>query len=124
MAGNSPAASVMPTPTASATITVRSREDAVGRRQLDTESAEQPLDRLRQEHAEAEADERGEEADDERLEDHRAEDLPPRGADRPQRRELARALGDGDREGVEDDERADEERDAGEDERGSSGRSP
>ena len=44
----------------------------------------------------------------------RAEHLAPRRADRPQRRELARPLRDGDREGVEDDERADEERDAGE----------
>ena len=42
------------------------------------------------------------------------ENLPPRRADRPQRRELARPLGDGDRERVEDDEGADEERDGGE----------
>ena len=54
------------------------------------------------------------EPDDERLEDHRAEDLPPRRADRPQGGELARPLRDGDREGVEDDEGADEEGDAGE----------
>ena len=40
--------------------------------------------------------------------------LAARGADRPQRRELARPLGDRDRERVEDDEGADEERDAGE----------
>ena len=53
------------------------------------------------------------EPDDERLEDHRAEDLAPRRADRPQRCELARTLRDRDREGVEDDERADEEGDAG-----------
>ena len=39
---------------------------------------------------------------------------PPRGAERPQQRELPRALRDGDRERVEDDERADEQRDAGE----------
>ncbi len=104
----------MPTPTASATIDRARREDAVRGRKLDTESAEQPLDPLRQEDAETEADERSEKPDDERLEDHGAEDLPPRRADRPQRGELARALGDRDREGVEDDERADEERDAGE----------
>ena len=91
-------------------------EHAVRRRQLDPEGAEEPFDPLRQEHTETEADERSEQPDDERLEDDRAENLPPRGADRPQRRELARALGDGDRERVEDDERADEERDAGEDE--------
>ncbi len=51
---------------------------------------------------------------DERLDDHRPEDLAARGADGSHRRELARALRDRDRERVEDDERADEERDAGE----------
>ena len=42
------------------------------------------------------------------------EHLPPRGAERAQRRELARALGDRDRERVRDHEAADEERDAAE----------
>ena len=51
-------------------------------------------------------------ADHERLDDDRAEHLPARGTDRPQRRELARALGDRDRERVGDHEGADEERDA------------
>ena len=52
--------------------------------------------------------------DDERLDDDRAENLSPRRAERAQRRELARALGDRDRERVRDDERADEQRDAAE----------
>ena len=44
----------------------------------------------------------------------RAEHLPARGADHPQQPELARALGDGDRERVEDRERADQHRHAAE----------
>ena len=46
--------------------------------------------------------------------DDRLHDLPARAAERAQQPELARALGDGDREGVEDDERAHHERDVGE----------
>ena len=49
-----------------------------------------------------------------RLEQDRAEHLPARGAERPQRRELPRPLGDRDRERVRDHEGADEERDAAE----------
>ena len=70
----------------------------------------------RDEQAAQQADHRRAEADHERLEDDRAEHLPRAGAERAQQRELARALRDGDRERVVDDERADEERDAGEDE--------
>ncbi len=49
------------------------------------------------------------------FEDHRAQDLRARGAERAQQAELARALRDGDREGVEDDEGPNEQRDVGED---------
>jgi hypothetical protein len=90
------------------------REHPIRCRKLDAQTAEQRLDPLCEQHAEPEPDERGEKPDHERLEDHRAEDLASRRADRPQRGELARPLGDGDRERVEDDEPADEERDAGE----------
>ena len=90
------------------------REDAVGGREVGPEALEQGLDPLREDHSESQPDERGEQPDDERLEDHGPEHLPARRADRPQRGELPRPLGDGDREGVEDDERADEECDAGE----------
>ncbi len=116
IAGNRPAASVMPTPTTSATITVRSAKtrSAVGsstpraRKSPSMPSASRtPRPRPTSEASEA---------DDERLEDHRAEDLAARRADRPQRGELARSLRDGDRERVEDDERSDEEGDTGEDE--------
>ena len=48
--------------------------------------------------------------------DDRAQDLRARAAERPQQSELAGPLGDGDREGVEDDEGADDQRDVGEDE--------
>ena len=54
----------------------------------------------------------------ERLGDDRGEDLAPRRAERAQHPELGDPLGDGDREGVEDQEGADEEGDAGEDEQG------
>ena len=54
-------------------------------------------------------------ADQQRLEDDRGEDLAARGAERAQQPELAHPLGDGDREGVEDQEGADEQRHAGED---------
>ena len=45
---------------------------------------------------------------------HGGQDLSARSPDRPQRGELARPLGDGDRQRVEDHERADEQGDAGE----------
>ena len=51
-------------------------------------------------------------ADDQRLEQHRPTDLAAARAERPQQGELAGALGDEHRERVEDDERADEQGDA------------
>ena len=53
--------------------------------------------------------------DGERLEHHRPDDLLAARADRSQQRGLPLPLGDDDRERVEDDEAADEQRDAGED---------
>ena len=55
-------------------------------------------------------------ADRQRLDHDRGEDLAPRGAERAQHAELGDPLGDRDREGVEDQEGADEDRDEGEDE--------
>ena len=52
----------------------------------------------------------GDHAEDQGLAGDGADDLRAGDAERPQQRELARALGDRDREGVEDDERADEQR--------------
>ena len=73
---------------------------------------EERVDAARQEQASDQPDDRGEEADDERLERDRGQHLTPRRADRPQRRKLPDALRDGDRQRVEDDERADEESDS------------
>ena len=114
IAGNSPASTVISVPTRSETTIVRGAKtvSASGRSRL--ERAEQRLEALREPEPEEEPDDGREEADHERLEQHRAEHLPPGGAERPQRRELARPLGDRDRERVEDHERADEQRDPGE----------
>jgi hypothetical protein len=90
----------------------RRRQADRRRRNLATALAEQPLDDARDQQAEEEPDDRRECADDQPLDHDRTEYLPPGRADRPERRELAHALRDRDRERVEDDERADEERDA------------
>ena len=67
--------------------------------------------------AEQAKDGRGD-ADQQSLGRDRHEDLTPRGPDGAQQRELAPALGHGDREGVEDDEGAHEQRRAGEGQQG------
>ena len=63
---------------------------------------------------EEQPDDRGEHPDHERLEHHRAQHLAAGGAERAQRGQLARALGDRDRQRVGDHEAADEQRDAAE----------
>ena len=83
-------------------------------RKREADGVEQLEQALGQQEAEEEADDRCDNAHDESLHDHRAEDLAVRRADRPERRELPRALGDRDRQRVGDDERADEERDPSE----------
>ena len=87
-------------------------------RDVEAERAEQRLEPDGEADARDEADGRRDEADEHRLEQHRAEHLALPGADGAQQRELAAALGDDDREGVEDDERADEQRDDAEDRAG------
>ena len=86
-------------------------ERQAGLRQRQPERAEERTEALREADTRRETDERGEEPDREGLEHDGAEHLAPRGAERPQCRQLACALRDGDRKGVEDDEAADEERD-------------
>ena len=54
---------------------------------------------------------RAQQPDHEAFDHDRAHDLLARGAERPQHPELARALRDGDREGVEDEEAADQQGD-------------
>ena len=106
------AISVTIVPTSSETITVRVAKTVwpCGRSIPNvTNSRFSPLARAE---PEEEADDRAEHADHERLDHHRPQHLPPRGAERPQRGELAHPLGDRDRERVRDHERADEERDA------------
>ena len=86
-------------------------EDGAGLRQVDADRDEERVQPLPHAEAEEQPDHRREEADDEPLEDDGREHLASRAAERPQRCELPRALRDGDRERVEDDERADEEGD-------------
>ena len=104
----------MPVPSSSETITVRTANtvSAFGRSTPIALNSDEHA--LGDAEAEEQPDHRGEQADHEALEPDRAQDLLARGAERPQRRELARALGDRDRQRVEDHERADEQRDAAE----------
>ena len=89
-----------------------------GGRQVDPDRLEQRVDPLGDRQAGEQPQHRPDDADHQRLRHHRGEDLPPRGAERAQHPELAHPLGDGDREGVEDHEGADEQGHAGEDEQG------
>ena len=83
---------------------------------VEPEGAEEGLEPHGEEDPPEEPDGRRDQADQYRLEEHGTEHLFLRGADGPQERELAAALGDDDREGVEDDERADEQGNQTEDE--------
>ena len=100
---------------ASTPMTVRVRDHRAGLGQVDAQGADQG------DHALGDPDARDEPDQPRRARPitrpsrtHRALDLLARGAERPQRGELARALRDGDRQRVEDDERAHEQRDAAE----------
>ena len=121
-AGRMLASSVIPMPTPSRRDRAR-RDDRRPLRQLDAHGVEQHDHALRDPVSDHEAERRGEQAEHEALEHDRAHDLLARGAERPQRRELTRALGDGDRERVEDHERADQQRDAAEGQQEASGSS-
>ncbi len=87
-----------------------------GPAQVQPEDPEQPPQPEREQVADAQARRRPDQPHDGRLDEHGAVDLPARGAHRAQQRQLTAALGDQDREGVDDDEDPDDERDAGEDE--------
>ncbi len=91
------------------------REDQGLAGEVEAEVREQGADAHRQQHTEAEAERRAHQADDERLEQHRPGDLSLGRAERAQQRQLAAALGDQDREGVDDQERPDDQGDPGED---------
>ncbi len=83
--------------------------------QVQPEAAEQRPDAEREQHPEAEADGRADQADHGRLEQHRPRHLAGGGAERPEQGQLAAALGDQDRERVDDQERPDHQGDPGED---------
>jgi hypothetical protein len=83
-------------------------------RQVHPEGGEEPFQSRGHDDAADDTDGRGHEPDDERLGQNRPGDLLPAGAERPEQGEFPESLGHDDREGVENDERADEERDGGE----------
>ena len=89
-------------------------ERDAGGRDVGPHGLEEQVDGLGDAEAGDDADGRGEHAERERLGDHGAEHLAAAGAEGAQHRELAAPLRHGDAEGVEDDERADEDGDAGE----------
>ena len=89
-------------------------ERQAGRAAGRSRRVEQRRSALRDQEAADEPDQRRREPDHERLAEHARQHLAAGRAERAQQRELARALGDRDRERVEDDERADEQRDAAE----------
>jgi hypothetical protein len=86
--------------------------------QVDPEGLEQALQPEGDEDAEPQPDDRREEADHAGLGDHRHHHLAAAGPQGPQEGQLAGPLGHQDRERVEDDEAADEQRDAGEHQQG------
>jgi hypothetical protein len=81
---------------------------------VDVEGVEQHEGPGREQHAADEAHDRREHADEQRLQQHRAEDLAPPGSDGPHQGQLAGALGHQDAEGVGDDEPTHEQGDEGE----------
>ncbi len=89
-------------------------EDGAARRQVDADRVEQRLQPLGEPEPHEHARHRGERPHDEGLEHDRPEHLPARRAERAQRRELTRALGDRDGQRVGDHEAADDQRDAAE----------
>ena len=114
-AGPIAATTVTPTPTGSPTSTVRgSKTSGPGGSVIPNprSSASQPE---RGQHAQAQADHRGNQPGDGRLAEHGAEHLAAARADDPQQGQLPGALPDDDRERVEDGEPADEQRDERED---------
>ena len=115
-AGNTAEATLTPRPAITEMMTVLLRDDDAAGREVDARCpsssafspAATPMPAAR-------PSDRGDQPDDDGLEQHRAEHLAAAGADGPHQGHLLGALGDEDREGVVDDERADEQGDDGED---------
>ena len=114
IAGLRLARSVTRMPTSSETTIVRVSKQEPLVRQREADGVEELEEALREREAGEQADHRRERSDDESLDHDRARTCRRERAERPDRRELARALRDRDRERVRDHEAADEERDAGE----------
>ena len=113
-AGPSPASTVTMMPTASETMIVRAPNTVlVDGRSMPTD-ANTPLSSLARPRPATRPIAEATVADRQRLDDDRAQHLAPAGAERPQQRELTRALRDRDRERVVDRERAHEHGDAAE----------
>ena len=114
-AGTKPETTVATIPTTRPTMIVRGSSTVLGGAEVDPERRQQRrAGRARAARPQAMPEQRRQHADHERLGEHRAQHLAARGAERAQQRELLRALGDRDGEGVEDQEAADEQRDGGE----------
>ena len=111
IAGKRPATSVTIVPTSSETTIVRVAKTVSVCGSSRFERLEELVQPDRERETAEQADDRGAQADHERFEDHGAQHLTPRRAERAQGGELPRALRDRDRERVEDHERPDEERD-------------
>src|SRR5215207_8770020 len=106
-AGMTAASTVTIRPTASETTTVRGWNWMAGGRDVGPEEgAQQRLQAAGDQHPEAEADQRCDQGDDHRLEQHRVHHLAAAGPQAAQQGQLAGALGDDDGEGVEDQEGA------------------
>ncbi len=114
-AGDSAAMRVMTTPAASDTTTVVPVSTTPPAGTSKPNALEERFETGGHEDAGAEPDERRDDTDRERFEEHRREDLALLRAERAEQRVLACALRDGDVEGVEDDEPADQECDDRED---------
>ncbi len=89
-----------------------------GGREIDPERIEERPDRRRETDPGQQSEPRCQQSDHDGLGDDGADDLTPVRTERPKHRELASALGHRDREGVEDEERGDEQRHPREDEKG------
>ena len=97
-------------------MTVRGSTTRPSRRDVGSDRTEEALESEGHGHAEAQTQDGADEPHDERLRDERSQDLATGRAEGTKQSEFAAALGHEHGEGVQDDERSDEEGDAGEDE--------
>ena len=114
-AGESADRAVMPTPTMRRDHDRAAGDDQSLRGHVDADGDQQVLQADRDAEAREDAEHRGDQADSECLDQHRAEYLAPPGPQRPEQTVLPRALSDRDRERIEYHEPADQHRDHGED---------